>query len=44
MGRIIKISYLDTVVFHPELSEKELDALIREEEERCKQMTEWDPM
>lgn len=41
MGRIIIRSYLDIVEIHPDLSDEEFDELIREEEEKSKELTEW---
>lgn len=44
MGRNRINSYLDIVVTHPEMTEEELDDLIKEEEKKSAQLTDWQKM
>lgn len=40
MGRVKVRSYKDIILSHPELTAEELDKIIQEEE-ACKELTEW---
>lgn len=41
MGRSKVRSYLDIIVRPPELTAEKSEERIREEEERCKELTDW---
>lgn len=44
MGRVMRRRYLDTIERHPELSDEELDNLIKKADEESKKLKEWPKM